>query len=78
MPKQLLAEYPRATARYDEMFATPQAPRAHWQALFAQLAGESAERMRERLQAVQRQVRENGVTYNVYADPQGADRPWEL
>jgi uncharacterized circularly permuted ATP-grasp superfamily protein/uncharacterized alpha-E superfamily protein len=23
-------------------------------------------------------VRENGVTYNVYADPQGADRPWEL
>ena len=25
-----------------------------------------------------RQMRENGVTYNVYADPQGADRPWEL
>ena len=23
-------------------------------------------------------MRENGVTYNVYADPQGADRPWEL
>ena len=34
--------------------------------------------MRERLHSVQRQVRENGVTYNVYADPQGADRPWEL
>jgi uncharacterized circularly permuted ATP-grasp superfamily protein/uncharacterized alpha-E superfamily protein len=27
---------------------------------------------------VHNQVRENGVTYNVYADPQGADRPWEL
>ena len=78
MPKELLAEYPRATARYDEMFAAPQAPRAHWQPLFAQLAAESAERMRERQQSVQRQVRENGVTYNVYADPQGADRPWEL
>ncbi len=78
MPKELLAEYPQATARYDEMFAAPQVPRAHWQPLFAQLAAESAERMRERLQSVQRQVRENGVTYNVYADPQGADRPWEL
>ena len=21
---------------------------------------------------------ENGVTYNVYADPQGRDRPWQL
>jgi uncharacterized circularly permuted ATP-grasp superfamily protein len=25
-----------------------------------------------------RQIQENGVTYNVYADPKGADRPWEL
>ena len=23
-------------------------------------------------------IRENGVTYNVYGDPQGVDRPWEL
>lgn len=78
MPTELLAEYPRTTGRYDEMFAAPHAPRAHWQPLFAQLAAEPAERMRERLHTVQRQVRENGVTYNVYADPQGADRPWEL
>lgn len=78
MPKDLLADYPRATSRFDEMLAAPLAPRAHWQPLFAQLAAEPAERMRERLHAVQRQVRENGVTYNVYADPQGADRPWEL
>jgi len=28
--------------------------------------------MRERLHSVHDQVRENGVTYNVYADPQGA------
>ena len=25
-----------------------------------------------------RAIRENGVTYNVYGDPQGIDRPWEL
>ena len=23
-------------------------------------------------------IRENGVTYNVYGDPRGLDRPWEL
>jgi uncharacterized circularly permuted ATP-grasp superfamily protein/uncharacterized alpha-E superfamily protein len=34
--------------------------------------------MRERVREVERQVRENGVTYNVYADPQGTDRPWDL
>jgi uncharacterized circularly permuted ATP-grasp superfamily protein/uncharacterized alpha-E superfamily protein len=46
--------------------------------MFEQLAATSAEAMRERVQWVQRQVRENGVTYNVYADAEGADRPWEL
>jgi uncharacterized circularly permuted ATP-grasp superfamily protein/uncharacterized alpha-E superfamily protein len=81
---ELLANYTPATARYDEMLAAPPAPpghyvpRAHWQRLFEQLAATSPEALRERVQWVQRQVRENGVTYNVYADPEGADRPWEL
>jgi uncharacterized circularly permuted ATP-grasp superfamily protein/uncharacterized alpha-E superfamily protein len=84
MMRELLADYPPATARYDEMLAAPHAPhgpfvpRAHWQRLFEQLAATSPEALRERVQWVQRQVRENGVTYNVYADAEGADRPWEL
>jgi uncharacterized circularly permuted ATP-grasp superfamily protein/uncharacterized alpha-E superfamily protein len=78
MAKELLADYSLTAERYDEMLAAPLEPRAHWRPLLESLAAERAERMRERLQAVQRQVRENGVTYNVYADPQGADRPWEL
>jgi uncharacterized circularly permuted ATP-grasp superfamily protein/uncharacterized alpha-E superfamily protein len=53
-------------------------PRLHWQALLSELRAAPAGTMRDRVQMVQRQVRENGVTYNVYADPQGADRPWEL
>ena len=78
MSRELLAEYPQATDRYDELFEAPHTPRRHWQPLVEQLAGWPAERMRERLHSVHSQVRENGVTYNVYADPQGADRPWEL
>jgi uncharacterized circularly permuted ATP-grasp superfamily protein/uncharacterized alpha-E superfamily protein len=78
MAKELLADYSLTAERYDEMLAAPLEPREHWRPLLESLAAERAERMRERLLAVQRQVRENGVTYNVYADPQGADRPWEL
>src|SRR5258708_8988952 len=75
---ELRAEYPQSTERFDEMFAAPLEPRPHWQPMLEQIAAEPVERIRERLQSVQRQMRENGVTYNVYADPQGADRPWEL
>ena len=34
--------------------------------------------MSETLSLMERQIRENGITYNVYADPKGADRPWEV
>ena len=78
MPRQLLSAYPPASARYDEMLDEGRAPRDHWDAMFDQLAEAPPELMRERLQSVQRQVSENGITYNVYADAQGADRPWDL
>jgi uncharacterized circularly permuted ATP-grasp superfamily protein/uncharacterized alpha-E superfamily protein len=74
----LLADYAQTDMRYDEMLAAPGAPRAHWQRLCTQLAGTQPEAMRELSQWVQRQVRDNGTTYNVYADAEGADRPWEL
>ncbi|HZE60128.1 MAG TPA: circularly permuted type 2 ATP-grasp protein [Burkholderiales bacterium] len=78
MSRELLAEYAHAAGRYDELFEGSHTPRAHWRPLIEQLAAWPAERVRERLHSVHSQVRENGVTYNVYADPQGADRPWEL
>jgi len=78
MSRELLSEYPLTRERYDELFEAPQTPRAHWKPLIEQLAASPAERIRDRLHSVLSQVRENGVTYNVYADPQGADRPWEL
>ncbi len=81
MMRELLAGYPPATERYDEMLAAPhgsQVPRAHWRRLFEQLSATAPASLRERVQWVQRQVRENGITYNVYADPEGVDRPWEL
>jgi uncharacterized circularly permuted ATP-grasp superfamily protein/uncharacterized alpha-E superfamily protein len=78
MPRKLLDAYPQESRRYDEMLQAPYETRPHWQRLFNHLVHDSPERMRERANSVQRQIVENGVTYNVYADPQGADRPWDL
>lgn len=60
------------------MLAADRQLRPHWQQLIEQVAAAWPEAMRERLRSIDRQVRENGVTYNVYADAQGADRPWSL
>ena len=78
MPRELLDAYPQARARYDEMLEAPQTPRPHWRQMVDELTATSPELMRDRLKSVQRQVREDGVTYNVHADPHGADRPWDL
>ena len=36
------------------------------------------EELGQRQQEVLRLLRENGVTYSVYDDPQGLNRPWKL
>ena len=36
------------------------------------------EELTRRWEQARRLIRENGVTYNVYGDPQGMHRPWEL
>jgi len=78
MARTLLSIYPESTGRYDEMLAAGGKVRPHWQSFFDHLDGASPEQMRHRLAFVQRRIQENGVTYNVYADPKGTDRPWEL
>ncbi|EXI78443.1 MAG: hypothetical protein AW10_03050 [Candidatus Accumulibacter appositus] len=78
MPRSLLSSYLQQPDRFDEMLAEDGSVRPAWQAFFAHLETASAEQMRHRLDYVRRRILENGVTYNVYADPKGADRPWEL
>ena len=78
MPNQLLAHYLAAPHSFDEMLDADGRPRAHWQALLATLAREAPGVMRQRLEMVQRQVRENGVTYNAPIEADGAQRPWDL
>ena len=78
MARTLLAIYPQGNRRYDEMLAADGSVRPHWQQFFGHLDSVAPEEMRARLDFVDRRIQENGVTYNVYADPSGADRPWAL
>jgi uncharacterized circularly permuted ATP-grasp superfamily protein/uncharacterized alpha-E superfamily protein len=70
---------PTDLRRYDELTDSTGGMRAHWRPLIDRLrADETPDAVRRSLELTRRLIVENGVTYNVYADPQGADRPWAL
>ncbi|MFZ4965649.1 circularly permuted type 2 ATP-grasp protein [Pseudomonas sp. Mn2068] len=74
----LLDRYPLTPGTYHELLDDSGAVRAHWRPLFDQLQRSTPTQLAQRQALLARQIQENGVTYNVYADPKGADRPWEL
>jgi uncharacterized circularly permuted ATP-grasp superfamily protein/uncharacterized alpha-E superfamily protein len=51
---------------------------ADWAAFFDQLGREGFDDLDRRTALLQRQLRDNGVTYNVYADAANPQRPWSL
>jgi len=74
-----LAAYVADGRRYDELLEADGTVRDHWQPVLAAGRGGDPRRVARRaLDLTRRLIAENGVTYNVYADPQGADRPWAL
>ncbi|MFL9924377.1 circularly permuted type 2 ATP-grasp protein [Herbaspirillum lusitanum] len=78
MPQRLLESYPSGSDRYDEMLQPDGRLRPHWRTLIDQLENLSPEMLRRRAAEVRDAIASDGVTYNVYADPQGVNRPWEL
>ena len=78
MLSHLLSGYSALDDRYDELLSGPGAPRPHWDAFLHSMAAREGLEISDTLSLMEREIRENGITYNVYADPQGADRPWEV
>ena len=74
----LLADYPRAANAYNELLDAQGQVRPHWQRLFRVLERSSLAQLNQRQALLERQIQENGVTYNVHADPDGLDRQWAL
>lgn len=70
--------YPHTDGLYDEMFAAPGVLRPHWDTFVNALSAHGDEELARRWQTARQRIRENGVTYNVYGDPLGMARPWNL
>ena len=78
MLTQLLSGYAALEGRFDELLAGPNQPRPQWSAFLSALAAREGTNVSDSLSLMEREIRESGITYNVYADPKGADRPWEV
>src|SRR5580704_13028823 len=68
----------RYGAAYDEMSADGVNPRPHWAHLMESLQAIGPEELGRRWVRAERRIRENGITYNVYGDPLGASRAWQI
>src|SRR5262245_41258483 len=73
-----LVDYRPAAGAYDEMVDATGRVRPHWQQLAASLARLGPDEMKRRFAASDRFLRDSGVFYRVYEDPEGAERPWPL
>jgi uncharacterized circularly permuted ATP-grasp superfamily protein/uncharacterized alpha-E superfamily protein len=77
-PWRLFEGYHPLEGAYDEMVAAPGVLRPHCEGFVRSLEALGQHEFASRWEGAKRSIRENGVTYNIYGDPQGADRPWEL
>jgi uncharacterized circularly permuted ATP-grasp superfamily protein/uncharacterized alpha-E superfamily protein len=63
---------------YDELSADGVTPRPHWKPLIDWLHSIGTEELAHRWSRAERRIKENGVTYNIYTDPRGVSRSWEI
>lgn len=63
---------------YDEMFNEDGSTREHWKALEQNLEALGLQELNIKQKEIDWRLEDNGVTYNVYDDPNGISRPWRL
>jgi uncharacterized circularly permuted ATP-grasp superfamily protein/uncharacterized alpha-E superfamily protein len=77
-PEKLLSGYQRGAGTFDELLAADGEIFPHYAKLLGELEQFGAVELSRRADACQRFVHEHGITYNVYGDPRGMERPWQL
>ena len=77
-PEKLLSGYKRSAGAFDELLAKDGEIFLHYAKLLGELEEFGAAELSRRADACQRFVHEHGITYNVYGDPRGMERPWQL
>jgi uncharacterized circularly permuted ATP-grasp superfamily protein/uncharacterized alpha-E superfamily protein len=74
----LTGRYGIAAGTYDELLGPDGAVRPHWTQYMHWLEELGPEELGRRWLQSRQMLHDNGVTYNVYGDPRGIDRPWTL
>ena len=73
-----LQGYLPAPGGYDELLAPDGTVRPHWQPFLAGMASLSTDQQRGRADKLDRLVRDNGIAYSIFADPDEVDQPWRV
>jgi uncharacterized circularly permuted ATP-grasp superfamily protein len=71
------SSYVSASA-YDEMFVSPGKARPHYERLYSHLAGLDATEFQRRQQAADLTFLRQGITFNVYVEDLGSERPFPV
>ena len=77
-PWKLLEGYQPRGHVHDEFVAPGGQLRPHYDTFVRSLEALGRHELASRWENAKRAIRDNGVTYNVYGDPEGVDRPWTL
>lgn len=73
-----LSTYEPSAGVYDELVTADHQPRDHFRNLLEHLSEFDAPELRRRAETAKRIIDEQGIAYNVYGDPLGMERPWQL
>ncbi len=73
-----LDHYQPVPGSYDELRDAKGDIRPHWQPLWNELSKHAEAEMLRRWETGQRFLRDQGVSYNVYGEVDGLDRPWRM
>src|SRR5580692_7357893 len=63
---------------YNESLEEDGSFRPHWAPLLQTLEKIGTAELTRRWGRAERRIRENGITYNIYGDPEGVNRPWKI
>jgi len=63
---------------YNELAEDGVTLRPHWVPFIDSLQKIESSELKRRWEQAERRIRENGITYNIYTDPLGKNRPWAM
>lgn len=78
LTRPIFRDYFNIHQSYGELVDEDGKPRPDWETFFESYMRIGDAEMNDRNNDTLRLLKENGVTYNIYGDPNGSNRPWKL